>query len=418
MLSKAELLLVWRLFRVDAARNRKRIALTVMAIAWGTLSIVLLLSFGEGMKRAFHRTTRGMGENIGVLWPGATTKAYAGLPSGRAISFTDEDADLLAARIPEIASISREYAKRVPVARGTKTINARVRGVDPSFGEMRNVIAQEGGRFLNEMDSAEKRRVVILGDELASDLFAKEDPVGKTVQINQSTFLVVGVMQPKVMMGMYSGPDKNQASIPAPTFKAMFTDGKLQNMVYKPVSPEMGDQAKWQIYRVLGRKYRFDPDDERALGVWDTRENQRITGNIALGIQMFLGIIGGLTLFVGGMGVANIMYAVVKERTREIGVKMALGAKVRQVMSPFVLEALVMTVIGGVLGTIVSLVLMGVISVLPLKGEAFDFLGRPTFSPAIAAATSLILGTVGALAGYFPARRAASVNPAESLRYE
>jgi putative ABC transport system permease protein len=418
MISKAELLLVWRLFRVDASRNRKRIGLTVMAIAWGTLSIVLLLSFGEGMKRSFHRNSRGMGEGIGVLWPGATTKAYLGLPSGRPISFTDEDADLLAARIPEIAAISREYAKRVPVAHGTKTINARVRGVDPSFGEMRNIIPAEGGRFLNEMDSALKRRVVVLGDELATDLFAKENPLGKSVLINQSTFLVIGVMQPKVMMGMYSGPDKNQASIPAPTFKAMFTDGKLNNMVYKPASEGMADQAKWQIYRVLGRKYRFDPDDERALGIWDTRENQRITGNIALGIQMFLGIIGGLTLFVGGMGVANIMYAVVKERTREIGVKMALGAKVRQVMSPFVLEALVMTIIGGVLGTAVSLVLMTVIAALPLKDEAFEFLGRPTFSPAIAAATSLILGTVGALAGYFPARRAASVNPAESLRYE
>jgi putative ABC transport system permease protein len=414
----AELLLVWRLFRVDASRNRKRIGLTVMAIAWGTLSIVLLLSFGEGMKRSFHRTSRGMGEGIGVLWPGATTRAYMGLPSGRSIAFTDEDADLLAARIPEIAAISREYAKRVPVAHGAKTINARVRGVDPSFGAMRNVIPQEGGRFINDMDSTLKRRVVVLGDELATDLFAKEDPLGKTVSINQSTFLVVGVMQPKVMMGMYSGPDKNQASIPAPTFKAMFTDGKMQNMVYKPASEEVADQAKWQIYRVLGRKYRFDPDDERALGVWDTRENQRITGNIALGIQMFLGIIGGLTLFVGGMGVANIMYAVVKERTREIGVKMALGAKVRQVMSPFVLEALVMTIIGGVLGTTVSLILMTVIAALPLDGEAFEFLGRPTFSPAIAAATSLILGTVGALAGYFPARRAASVNPAESLRYE
>jgi putative ABC transport system permease protein len=225
-------------------------------------------------------------------------------------------------------------------------------------------------------------------------------------------------MQPKVMMGMYSGPDKGQASIPATTFKAMFTDARLGTMVYKPASPEVADQAKWQIYRVLGRKYRFDPEDERALSIWDTRENQRITGNIALGIQMFLGIIGGLTLFVGGMGVANIMYAVVKERTREIGVKMALGAKVRQVMSPFVLEALVMTIIGGVLGTAVALTLMFVISVLPLKGEAFNFLGRPTFSPAIAAATSLILGLVGGLAGYFPARRAASVNPAESLRYE
>ena len=417
-MSRDELLLVWRLFRVDAARNRKRIALTVMAIAWGTLSIVLLLSFGEGMKRSFHRTSRGMGEGIGVLWPGATTRAYLGLPSGRPISFTDEDAELLAARIPEIAAISREYAKRVPVARGTKTVNARVRGVDPAFGEMRNIIPAEGGRFLNDMDAALKRRVAVLGDELATDLFGKDDPVGKSVLINQSTFLVVGVMQPKVMMGMYSGPDKNQASIPAPTFKAMFTDGKLNNMVYKPASAEVADQAKWQIYRVLGRKYRFDPDDERALGVWDTRENQRITGNIALGIQMFLGIIGALTLLVGGMGVANIMYAVVKERTREIGVKMALGAKVRQVMSPFVLEAFMMTVIGGVLGTAVSLILMTVIAALPLEGEAFEFLGRPTFSPAIAAATSLILGTVGALAGYFPARRAASVNPAESLRYE
>jgi putative ABC transport system permease protein len=417
-MSTAELLLVWRLFRVDAARNRKRIGLTVMAIGWGTLSIVLLLSFGEGMKRSFHRTSRGMGEGIGVLWPGATTRAYAGLPSGRPIMFTDEDAELLAARIPEITAISREYSKRVPVARGTKTVNARVRGVDPSYGELRNIIPQAGGRFLDELDSTFKRRVVVLGDELATDLFAKDDPIGKTVLINQSTFLVVGVMQPKVMMGMYSGPDKGQASIPAPTFKAMFTDARLGNMVYKPASEQMADQAKAQIYRVLARKYRFDPDDTRALGIWDTRENQRITGNIALGIQMFLGIIGGLTLFVGGMGVANIMYAVVKERTREIGVKMALGAKVRQVMSPFVLEALTMTILGGTLGTTVGIALMQIIAALPLKGEAFEFLGRPTFSPAIAAATSLILGTVGLLAGYFPARRAASVNPAESLRYE
>jgi len=417
-MSTAELLLVWRLFRVDAARNRKRIGLTVMAIAWGTLSIVLLLSFGEGMKRSFHRNSRGMGEGIGVLWPGATTRAYAGLPSGRSISFTDEDAELLGARIPEITSISREYAKRAPVARGTKTVNARVRGVDPAFGEMRNIIPQAGGRFLNDMDSALKRRSVVLGDELATDLFGKDDPIGKTVMINQSTFLVVGVMQPKVMMGMYSGPDKGQASIPAPTFKAMFTDAKIGNMVYKPANEQVADQAKAQIYRVLARKYRFDPDDTRALGVWDTRENQRITGNIALGIQMFLGIIGGLTLFVGGMGVANIMYAVVKERTREIGVKMALGAKVRQIMSPFVLEALTMTILGGTLGTVVGVALMQIVAALPLKNEAFEFLGRPTFSPAIAAATSLILGTVGMLAGYFPARRAASVNPAESLRYE
>ena len=418
VVSRAEVAMVWRLFRADAAHNRKRIALTVLAIAWGTLSIVMLLSFGEGMKRAFHRTVRGMGEGIGVLWPGATTKAWAGLPSGRQIQFTDEDMELLKARIPELAAISREYSRRVPVSLGTKSINARVRGVDPSFGPMRNIIPAAGGRFVDDADLEEKRRVVVLGDGLATDLFGTGDPVGRTIQINQSPFLVVGVMQPKVMMGMYSGPDKGQASIPATTFKSMYTDARVGNMVYEPVTPEAGDQVKAEIYRVLGRKYRFDPEDRRALGIWDTRENQRITGNIALGIQIFLGVIGALTLFVGGMGVANIMYAVVKERTREIGVKMALGAKMRQVMAPFLMEALMMTVMGGVLGTAVSLALMAGIAVLPLEGQAFEFLGRPTFSPAIAFCTSVVLGTIGLLAGYFPARRAASVNPAVSLRYE
>ncbi len=415
---RVELAMVWRLFQSDAAHQRKRIALTVLAIAWGTLSIVLLLSFGEGMKRSFHKGSRGMGEGIGVVWPGATTRAYLGLPSGRTIQFVDEDVDLLRARVPEIAAISREYSQWSGFTAGAKTVNNRLRGVDTSFGEMRNLLPQAGGRFLNDLDMKEKRRVVFLGDELSRDLFGREDVVGRTIQIKQSTFLIVGVMETKIMMGMYSGPDKKQATIPATTFKAMFTDAKIGNFIYKPASLELGDQAKAQVYRVLGRKYRFDPEDTRALGIWDTRENQRITDNIALGIQMFLGIIGALTLFVGGMGVANIMYAVVKERTREIGVKMALGAKARQVMAPFVLEALLMTVAGGILGTAVSLGLMAVVAALPLKNEAFDFLGRPTFSPAIAAATSIVLGAIGMLAGYFPARRAASVNPAVSLRYE
>jgi putative ABC transport system permease protein len=255
---------------------------------------------------------------------------------------------------------------------------------------------------------AEKRRSIFLGDELAKDLFGEANPIGQTVQINQSTFLVVGVMAPKIMMGMYSGPDKNQATIAATTFRAMYGDVHVGNLIYKPASPEVADLAKVEIYRVLGNKYRFDPNDERALGIWDTREDQRIVDNIAIGIQIFLGIIGALTLAVGGMGVANIMYAVVKERTREIGIMMA----------PFVLEALLMTGLGGILGTLLSLGLIAIVGVLPLKGEAFDFLGKPTFSAPLAAITTLILGAVGSLAGYFPARRAALVNPADSLRYE
>jgi putative ABC transport system permease protein len=418
MLTRAEIALVGKLFQADLSHNRKRIALTILAIAWGTLSIVMLLSFGEGMKRAFHRSKRGLGESIGILWPGATTRAWAGLPSGRAIALRDEDHELLRARVSEIVGLSREYARRCSLSVGVKTVNARTRGVDPVFGEIRHLYPRPGGRFLDERDLADKRRVIFLGEELASDLFGREDVVGQTVLVNQSPFLVVGVMQAKTMMGMYSGPDENQATIPATTFKAMFTDARPQNLVYKPATAELGDQAKARIYQVLGRRYRFDPTDRRALSVWDTREDQRIVDNIAIGIQIFLGLIGALTLFVGGMGVANIMYAVVKERTREIGIKMALGAKARQIMAPFVLEALFMTVIGGVAGTTVSLLLMAGIAALPLKGEAFEFLGRPTFSPMIAAATALVLGSIGTLAGYFPARRAAAVEPAVSLRYE
>jgi len=414
----AELALVLRLFRADLGHQTKRIVLTVLAIAWGTLSIVLLLSFGEGLKRSLGRGSRGLGESIAVVWPGATTKAWMGLPSGRPIPIKEEDPALLRSRVPEIELLSPEYARQAPIANGTKIINTRLRGVDPEFGEMRNIHAQLGGRFLNPRDVAEKRRVVFLGEELARDLFGTEDVVGKNVQINQSVFLVVGVAQKKMQMGMYNGPDRNQPSIPWSTFKSMYTDARIENLVYRPTSLGMADTAKAQLYRVMGAKYHFDPEDERALGIWDTREMQRINDNVGLGIQIFLGIIGGLTLFVGGMGVANIMFAVVKERTREIGVKMALGAKQRQVMVPFMLEALLMTVIGGVVGTTVSLGLIALIAALPLTGMAMDFVGHPTFSPAIAAATALVLGTIGGLAGFFPARHASSVNPAVSLRYE
>jgi putative ABC transport system permease protein len=414
----AEIALVLRLFQADLAHQRKRIALTVLAIAWGTLSIVLLLSFGEGLKLSLSKGARGMGQGITVVWPGSTTKAWMGLPSGRRIAVRDEDADLLRRSIPEIEMLSTEYSRYVPVTAGSKSVNTRVRGVEPEFGEMRNVLPQAGGRFLSELDLAQKRRVVFLGEELARDLFGTEDVVGRTVQISRSSFLVVGVAQKKMMMGMYSGHDRTQATIPATSFKAMFTDAEVGNLVYRPARPELSGRAKAELYRVMGRKHHFDPEDTRSLGLWDTLEMQRINRNVAIGIQIFLGIIGGLTLFVGGMGVANIMYAVVKERTREIGVKMALGAKARQVMLPFVLEALLMTVIGGVLGTAVSLLLIFGLAALPLQGEAFELLGRPTFSPAIAAATALVLGAVGAAAGFFPARRAALVDPAESLRYE
>ena len=415
----AETRLVLKLFLHDAARQRKRTALTVAAVAWGTLSIVMLLSFGEGLKRSVSKGARGLGDGIGIIWSGSTSRAWEGLPSGRVISLREEDRDLIATRVPEIGAISVEYGRYLPVAVGTKTVNSRVRGVDPCFGLMRKLAPRAGGRFIDERDILEKRRVVFLGDELARDLFGTEEGlVGKHVDIDRSRFLVVGVAQYKHQMSSYNSPDRKQATVPSSTLKALYSDARPDDLVYQAVSLDQADAARAGVYRVMGKARRFDPTDERALSLWDTREMQQINAKIGIGIQIFLGVIGALTLLVGGMGVANVMFAVLRERTREIGVKMALGAKARQIMLPFVLEGLLITLLGGLVGTALSLSLIGVIAILPLQGEAFEIIGRPTFSPGVAAATAAVLGAIGMLAGMVPARRAATVDPAVSLRYE
>ena len=166
-------------------------------------------------------------------------------------------------------------------------------------------------------------------------------------------------------------------------------------------------------------KYGFDPDDDRALRNWDTVSGQKIMRNILLGIQGFLGIIGGLTLMIGGVGVANIMYATVKERTREIGVKMALGARPAWITGPLVLEGLAYTIFGGLLGLLFAMAIIIALGFVPTEGnEALQFLGKPTLSPAVGAISAAILGLIGLVAAYFPARRAASIDPAQTLRYE
>jgi putative ABC transport system permease protein len=254
---------------------------------------------------------------------------------------------------------------------------------------------------------------------MAKDIFGSEQPVGKTLLVNNVPYTIIGVMQKKTQMGVYGGPDANHAVIPITTFRAQFGRDKLQNLV---IATDRADQMKGALRRLnelLGAKYGYDPSDDRALQTWDMAKSAGVTNNIGIGIEIFLGIVGALTLLIGGVGVANIMYAVVKERTREIGVKMALGAKQRWIIAPFVLEALVYTFIGGALGIIIATLLVSLTALIPIEGnKVMSFLGRPTLSPQIGVATSLILGLIGLAAGYLPARRAAKVDPAATLRYE
>ncbi len=412
--------IAFQLFLRSSRVQRKRALLTIAAIAWGSLTLMLLLSFGEGLKVQLARGRRGLGSNLAIVWPGQTSIPYQGLPAGRAIRLRVADVDLLRQRIDGLDGALGEIRSwQTSLSWGHKTVNARVTGTSPIYGEMRNHIAREGGRFIDALDLLRRRRVIFLGDELAKDIFASVDPVGQTLLVNNMPYTVIGVMAHKLQMGTYGGPDASNSVIPETTFKAQFGRGRLSNIVLRPATPDQMASVLRQMHELLGAKYGFDPDDESVFGVWDTIESARMVNNMSLGIQIFLGIIGALTLMVGGIGVANIMYAVVKERTREIGVLMALGARRGWIIGSLLFEGAAFTLAGGVVGIAMAVVIIALLGLVPVEGnEALEFLGKPTLSLPIGVAISSLLGVIGLLAGYFPARRAASIDPAQTLRYE
>ncbi len=260
---------------------------------------------------------------------------------------------------------------------------------------------------------------MFLGYELAEDIFAKEDPVGKTVLINNFPFTVIGVMERKTQTSAYGGQDKNHAVIPITTFRALIGRDKLWVLVIHTEKSEDMEPVLARANEVMAAKYGYDPKDEHVWGIWNTVKGQAVSAKIFLGMEMFFGIIGALTLIIGCVGVANIMYAVVKERTREIGVKMALGARRSWITLPFLLEGLIYTLLGGLFGAVIAIVIVTALGMIPQQStKVLEFLGKPTLSWPIGAATVAILGTAGLLAGYFPARRAAGIDPAATLRYE
>ncbi|HUP63720.1 MAG TPA: ABC transporter permease [Thermoanaerobaculia bacterium] len=419
-MKRSSLRIILTMFVRSAQIQRKRAYLTIAAIAWGTVAILLLLAFGEGLKLQLGKNRRAMGENIAVLWMGETSKPWKGMPPGRPIRLRLEDVDYIASRMPELQSVIGEMVSwRTALSDGTKIVNGRVNGVSWEYGEVRKHYPIGGSRFFGPEDEAQQRRVVFLGDEMARDIFGAEDPVGKTMLINNSPYTVIGVMQYKRQMGSYGGPDGDHAVIPISTFKAQFGRERLNNLLIQVRRPEDMKAALKRLNEIFGAKYGYDPTDERVFPTWDTVESSKIMTNMTLGIQLFLGIIGALTLLIGGVGVANIMYAVVKERTREIGVKMALGAKRSWIVGPFLLEGLIYTMVGGAMGIVIATLLVTAVSFVPTQGnDVMEFLGKPTLSIEIGIIVSAILGIIGVLAGYFPARRAASVDPAATLRYE
>jgi putative ABC transport system permease protein len=410
---------LFRLFYRELKSQKKRITLTILALAWGTFSIVILLAFGEGLNRQMVKAMHGLGDGICIVYAGQTSKPYKGLGKGRVIRLHLDDVELLRNRISGIELISPENDRsRNNMTYERKSLSERVIGVYPDFEDLRGYHPDENSRFINDLDILNKRRVVFLGTELKKRLFGEEEAVGKTVLINRIPFLIVGVMLDKMQNSMYNGADVDKAAIPYSAFKTIYGDRYLSRLIYRPEDISQAETVKNEVYAVLSRKYKFDPEDKQALEVWDMVEEEKIMKNIFLGLEIFMGIIGGLTLIVAGVGVANIMYVSAKKRTKEIGIKMALGAKKRHVLLQFISEAFMISFIGGGAGVLISFIIVGATGVLPLEGDVADVLAHPVISFKIMILTAFILSIIGFLAGIFPARKAASAEPVEALRYE
>jgi putative ABC transport system permease protein len=403
---------VFRQLIRDVRTEKLRTFLTVFGIVWGTVAISLMLAFGTGLHKNLIKQTAGLGDRIVIAWPGLTSIPFEGLGKGRRLRVTEEDIAAVRTEVPGLKAISGEYMTSMRLDYGTKTMSIDVSGVESAFGAMRNLIPSSGGRFINPIDDREQRRVIFIGDKLAENIFgAGTDAIGKIVLVNQSPFLVVGVLVKKAQDSSYSGRDNEKAFIPSSTFRALSGDKYVDNMVFQA---ENSSETKSVIDRVsaaFGNRLRFDAKDKEAMSMWDTTEQFQFFDIFMLSFNAFLGIIGVLTLIVGGIGVSNIMNVVIEERTREIGIKMALGAKSRSILMQFLLETLMVTFFGGLVGFILSLAICAV-----FPESLYEYVGKPEVSPVVALFTAVALGIVGLIAGYFPARDASRLDPVVAMK--
>ena len=407
-----------REFLQDLNAHRTRAVLTFVAITWGTIAVVLLLSFGEGLGNQMMSGLMNAGNRIMILYGGETGIPFEGSPKGRPIRMVEEDAEMLQRAIPAIAMVSPQYREFVRLTNGRTSTSTECEGVNAAFEEMRRMYPTAGGRFLNDVDVAKQRRVLVLGADIATELFGPVDPIGRQVLLDDIPFTVVGVLQKKLQTSMNNGPDSRRAIIPYSTFRTMKGPTIVNSIVVRPADPSMQAEVKKEIFRVLARKYHFDPTDERTLFIWDFIENEKMSRKIGTGVAIFLFSVGLLTLITAGVGVANVMYVVVKERTHEIGIRMAVGARRSYILIQFVGEALFIAFLGGAIGILISWAIITGVRLIPSEEGAMQFLGKPILSASTMVLTAGILAFIGLMAGFFPARKAASVDPVESLRYE
>jgi putative ABC transport system permease protein len=401
--------------------HKMRVFLTMFGIVWGIASVILLVGLGRGFSVDSKKRMQTLGKDLVIVWGGRTSSQVGGLAAGREVSLTIEDARLVRDECYQVKNVSPELRRSVPEVSQFNSANRGVVGMWPSYQQFRSLLLSDG-RLLTDEDEREARRVVILGDAARAQLFSGQPAVGAALSIKGVPYTVIGVLQKKKQNSNYSGPDNDYLYAPysavardfPPPQKPGIVRGYLDNIVFEVADPEEHEEAVLQVRRTLGRIHHFDAKDKDALFIWDTMEGAKLVENIFNVITIFFACVAIITLCLGGIGVMNIMLVSVTERTREIGVRKAIGATRRDILRQFFAESAILTVVSGMLGLTFGIGACVAMTVIPLP----DFVPHPIVSPISIIASVLTLSIITLTAGMYPAQRAAEMTPVDSLRYE